>query len=70
MQRDAETTQSAKHAYSRVPDLSLQMVGSPPHNRHHPLNNTNFVYRTLDPRVLDNSARVLGGDVADRIMCE
>ena len=30
MQRDAETTQSAKHAYSRVPEPSLQMVGSPP----------------------------------------
>ena len=32
MQRDAETTQSAKHAYLRVPEPSLQMVGSPPRN--------------------------------------
>ena len=30
MQRDAGTMPAAQHAYSRAPDLSLQMVGSPP----------------------------------------
>ena len=30
MQRDTRATQGARHAYSCVPELSLQMVGSPP----------------------------------------